>query len=211
MANATAMTSTTEDASKYRSFLQSDGKPLPNREATNAVLDALLQDSWRSSPDDVYGPGPSIVSDVPKDCQSSEQGGVIMGIDEAGRGPLLGPMTYAAAYWNPNVEDSGGKVEEHASIPSGFNDSKQLSPAQRAVLFSRIRCSSRIGFVLRVLHASELSRNMLRKVPYNLNAMSHDAAIGMVRAVIDAGVKIDTWYVRSPTAPSLFLFSHSLT
>jgi len=32
-------------------------------------------------------------------------------------------------------------------------------------------------------------------VPYNLNAMSHDAAIGMVRAVIDAGVTIDTCYV----------------
>ena len=36
---------------------------------------------------------------------------------------------------------------------------------------------------------------MLRKVPYNLNAMSHDAAIDMIRCVLDAGVKVDTWYV----------------
>lgn len=34
---------------------------------------------------------------------------------------------------------------------------------------------------------------MLRKVPYNLNAMSHDAAMEMIWAVIGAGVKIDTW------------------
>lgn len=36
---------------------------------------------------------------------------------------------------------------------------------------------------------------MLRKVPYNLNAMSHDAAMEMIWAVLDAGVKIDTWCV----------------
>ena len=111
-----------------------------------------------------------------------------MGIDEAGRGPVLGPMTYAAAFWNPDSGDS---------IPAGFNDSKQLSPEKRASLFSEIRSSDSIGFVLRVIHASEISRNMLRKVPYNLNAMSHDAAIEMIWAVLDAGVKIDTWYVPS--------------
>lgn len=36
---------------------------------------------------------------------------------------------------------------------------------------------------------------MLRRVPYNLNAMSHDAAMEMIWAVLDAGMKIDTWYV----------------
>jgi ribonuclease H2 subunit A len=52
-----------------------------------------------------------------------------------------------------------------------------------------------MGFVLRVLDASEISRNMLRNEPYNLNAMSHDAAIQMIQAVLDAGVKIDTAYI----------------
>lgn len=108
-----------------------------------------------------------------------------MGIDEAGRGPVLGPMTYAAAFWDPN---DGTSV-----IPPGLNDSKQLTPEKRASLFQEIRSSNSIGFVLRILHASEISRNMLRKVPYNLNAMSHDAAIEMIWAVLNAGVKIDTW------------------
>ena len=112
-----------------------------------------------------------------------------MGIDEAGRGPVLGPMTYAAAFWDSSSSSKDG------SIPSGFNDSKQLTPEKRASLFNEIRSSKSIGFVLRILHASEISRSMLRKVPYNLNAMSHDAAMEMIWAVLSAGVKIDTWYV----------------
>jgi ribonuclease HII len=91
-------------------------------------------------------------------------------------------MTYAAAYWSPTATD----------IPEGFNDSKQLSAEKRASLFDEIKRSESIGFVLRVLHASEISRNMLRSEPYNLNAMSHDAAMEMIWAVLDSGVKIET-------------------
>ena len=89
---------------------------------------------------------------------------------------------HLAAYWLPG-----------STVPADFNDSKQLSPEKRAALFKEIRKSENIGFVLRILHASEISRNMLRKVPYNLNAMSHDAAMEMISAVLAAGVKIDTW------------------
>lgn len=99
-------------------------------------------------------------------------------------GPVLGPMTYGCAFWHPSSSD----------IPSDFNDSKQLSAEKRASLFQTIRTSKNIGFVLRVLHASEISRNMLRRSPYNLNAMSHDAAMEMIRAVLNAGVRIDTAY-----------------
>ncbi|KAL7539290.1 hypothetical protein ACHAWF_006367 [Thalassiosira exigua] len=158
----------------------------PDRLAANAALDALLRDTLRPSPCDVHGSGPLLLSDIPICIKENKERGVVLGIDEAGRGPVLGPMTYAAAFWSP---DSAG------DIPSGFNDSKQLSPEKRASLFEKIKSSESIGFVLRVLHASEISRNMLRKVPYNLNAMSHDAAMEMIWAVLDAGVKIDTWYV----------------
>jgi ribonuclease H2 subunit A len=109
-----------------------------------------------------------------------------MGIDEAGRGPVLGPMTYGAAYWAP---------DKASCIPRGFLDSKVLNPEVRSRLFEKAMQAPDVGFVLRVLHASEISRNMLRKEPYNLNAMSHDAAIQMIRAVLDAGVKIDVCYI----------------
>jgi len=161
--------------------------PQPDRSTTNAALDALLHNSLRPTPCDVFGSGPLLLSDIPDAIKENKEGrGVILGIDEAGRGPVLGPMTYAAAFWSPDSSDS---------IPSGFNDSKQLSPEKRASLFEEIQSSKSIGFVLRVLHASEISRNMLRGAPYNLNAMSHDAAIEMIWAVVDAGVKIDTCYI----------------
>eukprot|EP00804_Cyclotella_cryptica_P006556 CCRYP_012810-RA/>CCRYP_012810-RA protein AED:0.24 eAED:0.24 QI:100/1/0.85/1/0.33/0.28/7/2602/374 len=169
--------------------------PLPDRATTNIALDALLQNSLRPSPSNVFGAGPLLLSNIPKNVQNNKERGVILGIDEAGRGPVLGPMTYAAAFWHP---------DDASSIPKGLNDSKQLTPEKRAALFKEIRESDSIGFVLRVLHASEISRNMLRRVPYNLNAMSHDAAIQMIWAVVDAGVKIDTCYIDTVGNPEAY-------
>ena len=51
---------------------------------------------------------------------------VVCGIDEAGRGPLSGPVVAAACVLDPSVE-----------IP-GLNDSKKLSPAKREQLFGKI-------------------------------------------------------------------------
>lgn len=50
--------------------------------------------------------------------------GVVAGVDEAGRGPLAGPVVAAAAILNIR------------KIPKGLNDSKQVTPEQREVLFS---------------------------------------------------------------------------
>lgn len=163
------------------------GKPCKNREETVKALESLLlsNDDYDHRQDDVYGSGPLLVSDVPKGCLDGKDG-VVMGIDEAGRGPVLGPMTYAAAFWH----------KDHSEEDDEFNDSKVLNAMTRSKLFQRIKESSHIGFVLRVLPATELSRNMLRNPqPYNLNAMSHDAAFEMIQAVLDAGVKIQTCYI----------------
>ena len=161
-------------------------EPRKNRKETLSALASLFGGDARPPHTDVHGSGPLLVSDVPAGSRSKERSGVIMGIDEAGRGPVLGPMVYGAAYWRP---------EDAESIPKGFNDSKQLDAKTRSKLFELIKASPEIGFVVRVIHASEISRNMLRAEPYNLNAMSHDAAMQMIRAVLDAGVKIDTCYV----------------
>eukprot|EP00562_Extubocellulus_spinifer_P007711 CAMPEP_0178504450 /NCGR_PEP_ID=MMETSP0696-20121128/18600_1 /TAXON_ID=265572 /ORGANISM="Extubocellulus spinifer, Strain CCMP396" /LENGTH=376 /DNA_ID=CAMNT_0020133687 /DNA_START=105 /DNA_END=1235 /DNA_ORIENTATION=- len=172
------------------SFLIKTTEPRRDREETVAALDNLHTGS-RPSPCDVHGSGPLLLSDIPIKAKPVTEGGggapVVMGIDEAGRGPVLGPMVYGAAFW---AKDTDANV-----IPKDFNDSKQLSAEKRDELFQKIKDIPDIGFVVRVLHASEISRSMLRKDPYNLNAMSHDSAIQMIRAVVDAGVKIDTCYV----------------
>ena len=50
----------------------------------------------------------------------------ICGVDEAGRGPLAGPVTAAAV------------ILDGASIPDGLNDSKKLKEKQREELFDEI-------------------------------------------------------------------------
>lgn len=55
-----------------------------------------------------------------------------------------------------------------------------------------------------MLHATEISRNMLRSDPYNLNSMSHDAAMQMIQSVLDAGVLIDTCFIDTVGTPESY-------
>jgi ribonuclease HII len=56
--------------------------------------------------------------------------GLVAGVDEAGRGPLAGPVVAAAVILN------------RAKIPKGLNDSKQLPAERRDELFSHIMFSA---------------------------------------------------------------------
>lgn len=57
----------------------------------------------------------------------------VAGVDEAGRGPLAGPVAAAAV------------VLDLAHIPDGLNDSKVLSAARRAALFDVIHATAHVG------------------------------------------------------------------
>jgi ribonuclease HII len=57
----------------------------------------------------------------------------VCGIDEAGRGPLAGPVVAAAAILDP------------AAIPKGLNDSKKLSHKAREALFADLSQCADIG------------------------------------------------------------------
>lgn len=59
---------------------------------------------------------------------------MIAGVDEAGRGPLAGPVTAAAVILNPN------------QFPLGLNDSKKLTEKRRAQLFDEILISSHVAW-----------------------------------------------------------------
>lgn len=72
-----------------------------------------------------------------------EAGPLVFGVDEAGRGPLAGPVV-AAAVWLG------------AGAPAGLDDSKKLSPRRRAVLEEQIKASCQWG--LGVVEADEIDR-----------------------------------------------------
>ena len=60
-------------------------------------------------------------------------GGVVCGIDEAGRGPWAGPVVAAAV------------ILDLAKLPEGANDSKLLSGKKRAGLFGVIMETAQVG------------------------------------------------------------------
>lgn len=76
---------------------------------------------------------------------------LVAGVDEAGRGPLAGPVVVAAVILN------------RRRIPEGLNDSKQLSADRRAELYNEILDSATVSVVaaptsiiaeLNILHAT---------------------------------------------------------
>ena len=134
------------------------------------------------------------MSEIPAACKGVP---IMLGIDEAGRGPVLGPMTYGCAYWPV-------AMNEELSA-KGFDDSKALTEAKREELYHKVmEHSAQVGWVLRVLHASEISAKMLRRTPYSLNAMSHDAAIEMVRAVQKLGLDVAQVFVDTVGDPTSY-------
>ena len=60
-------------------------------------------------------------------------GARVAGVDEAGRGPLAGPVAAAAVVLDP------------VRIPPGLNDSKVLSATRRAALFELIHAQAQVG------------------------------------------------------------------
>lgn len=59
---------------------------------------------------------------------------LVAGIDEAGRGPLAGPVVAAAVVLDPH------------NIPDGLNDSKKLTEERREELFAEILATGHVGF-----------------------------------------------------------------
>ena len=58
----------------------------------------------------------------------------VAGVDEAGRGPIAGPVVAAAVILDPDA------------IPAGLNDSKKLTAKRRAELFDAITASAHVAW-----------------------------------------------------------------
>jgi len=96
--------------------------------------------------------------------------GLVIGVDEAGRGPLAGPVVAAA-------------VVLGVSIPTGLDDSKRLSSARRAKLEGAIRASC--GWAVAVVGPEEIDR--VNIFIATMEAMTR--AVAALTAAINAPVR----------------------
>lgn len=81
---------------------------------------------------------------------------LVAGIDEVGRGPLAGPVVASAVVLDPQ------------NIPDGLNDSKQLTQAQREMLYDAILATA-LDVAIASVSAPEIDRTDIRKA--SLEAM----------------------------------------
>jgi ribonuclease HII len=95
-----------------------------------------------------------------------EQGMVIAGIDEAGRGPLAGPVVAAAILLTAQgARGTGQGARLHELLfaePPLFRDSKQLSSERREQLF-RLLCQSGALFAVGKASPAEIDRLNIRQ------------------------------------------------
>ncbi|KAG2186400.1 hypothetical protein INT43_002838 [Umbelopsis isabellina] len=121
----------------------------------------------------------------------------VLGVDEAGRGPVLGPMVYGVCYCPLSKYDDLKNL--------GFADSKTLKEEERDELFETLEKNADIArSSVHVLSPQTISTGMLRGQKYNLNEMAHEATMGLIRRVLDKGINITEIYVDTVGPPSSY-------
>ncbi|GAC94328.1 ribonuclease subunit [Pseudozyma hubeiensis SY62] len=142
-------------------------------------------------------------SPVPPECSKIDPSNpsikvpCVLGVDEAGRGPVLGPLVYGIAYCPVSYAD------ELKSI--GFADSKALTAERRDTLLSAlIHHESHLGWAVRVMSPQDISAGMLRRRPVNLNAQSSQATVSLIAGVLDSGVDVTEIYVDTVGDPKSY-------
>lgn len=128
----------------------------------------------------------------------------VLGVDEAGRGPVLGPMVYGVFFLPIPLSDPLLR-EAHR-----FDDSKVLTPVVRSRLMEAL-CTpgsdlhDSCGWATTALSARDIAAGMLRPVgSYNLNAQAMDATVELIRKVYAMGVNIREIYVDTIGQPAAY-------
>ncbi|KAJ1848233.1 hypothetical protein LPJ73_004030 [Coemansia sp. RSA 2703] len=123
----------------------------------------------------------------------------VLGVDEAGRGPVLGPMVYATCFCKESYYD------ELSSL--GFADSKQLTEEQRDRLFARLQqpdVREGSGWSIRCISPQDISLCMLRRNKYNLNALAHDATIQLLQDTLAKGINVRRVFIDTVGPPATY-------
>jgi ribonuclease HII len=98
-------------------------------------------------------------------------GVILVGVDEAGRGCLAGPVVAGAVYISPETAEA-----LYAAELAGLNDSKQLSPAQREHYFEILTQTPAVAWATGQASAAEIDT-------YNILVATHMAMRRAVEAL----------------------------
>lgn len=121
----------------------------------------------------------------------------MLGVDEAGRGPVLGPMVYGIAYCPVEFAEDLKRL--------GFADSKTLTEEKREELVGVMeQRSESLGWMVEVISPTVICNHMLNMSKYSLNAISHDSAIGLIKQALDDGVCVTEVYVDTVGPPEKY-------
>ena len=118
-----------------------------------------------------------------------------LGVDEAGKGPVLGPMVAAAVLAAPS------------SLPADVDDSKRLAPARRESIAEAIRGSDAVAVGVALVEPAEIDRpdtdmntltvrGQARAVRAALAESGEGVGGEPVRVVADAGDTSETRFAR---------------
>lgn len=156
-----------------------------------------------------YTPCPAAITPHDKSNpakSAAESTPCVLGVDEAGRGPVLGPMVYGAFYLPIDLHHSL-LAEEHS-----FDDSKVLTPGVRANLMRLLNTPGEnlfesCGYAIKLLSARDISSGMMKPGTgvYNLNAQAMDATIEIIRGVVEErGVDVREVYIDTIGNPATY-------
>lgn len=143
-------------------------------------------------------------SEIPQAIQESDEP-VVLGVDEAGRGPVLGPMVYGISYCLASYQNELKKY--------GFADSKTLKDEKRQELFKAMENTNeelfkQVGWATTTMTAKDISSGMLQDVmgrgAYNLNEQAHDVTMELIRQTLNKGVKITKLFVDTVGPPATY-------
>lgn len=127
----------------------------------------------------------------------------ICGVDEAGRGPLAGPVCAAAVIFAPDTE------------LDGVNDSKKLSEKKREALFDVI-CQKAVAYSIAFASVEEIEEyNILNATYLAMNRAIEGLSVKADYALIDGnrvpkGIKINCQTVVKGDAKSLSIAAASI-
>ena len=175
----------------------SSGTFIPPSVSRPALLSGASSSYYSPVPPSLLPTDPSDPSTAPPCC---------LGVDEAGRGPVLGPMVYGVFYLPLPLSDPLLRETHH------FDDSKVLTAAVRSSLMEAL-CKpgsdlhQSCGWATSSLSARDIGANMLRPPTsgaYNLNAQAMDATVELIKAVYALGVNIQEIYVDTIGQPATY-------